>query len=117
MGLISIGQTCDFIPNNILNYRVFRKTESHENTIIYGKSVLLNKLSDNCKEKYRNNVNRNIYRWPIMADILPYYSHGRWDFTDLGGDVTRNINWIEERKAPRCQPGIKRYPFCTVGIV
>lgn len=62
-------------------------------------------------------MNRNIYRWPIMADILPYYSHGRWDFTDIGGGLTRNINWIEKEKCSPADTGDKKYPFCVGGIV
>jgi len=74
-----------FEPNIILNDRGFRQSEGHIIINIDGKSVLLNELSHNCNKKYINNSNRNIFKWPIFADILPYLSGGIWDFHSSGG--------------------------------
>lgn len=85
MGLIFMGQTCDFMLNNILNYRVFRQTEGHENDNNNGKTLLLTKLSKNINNKYTNNQNCKVFKYPIFGGPIFGYSNGRWFFDEIGG--------------------------------
>ncbi len=72
-----------FEPNTIRNLVDIRQTERH--TIINndGKSILMSQIVKNNCDKYPNNMNCNVFKFPILPDIIPYRSKNGWDFTSL----------------------------------
>ena len=82
--------TCYFIPHYISNYVDIRNPEGHTIINYDGKSVLMGNIVTNNTVKPPNNDDCNIFRWPILADILPFRSKKEWDFVSpvyIGDDI------------------------------
>lgn len=82
--------TCHFIPDYIRNYVDIRNTESH--TIIKndGKTVQMTEIVTNNDVKTSKNTDCNVFKWPILPDLMPFRSKKGWDFVSpvyIGDDI------------------------------
>lgn len=83
-----------FQPDNIKNVVDIRESESHGIIKNHGKTVLMSNLSHNCKDKYPNNANCNVFKYPILPDIIPFRSKNGWNLQNsdyIGDDIQCGI--------------------------
>lgn len=83
--------TPHFIPDYIRNLVVIRESESHTILMYNGKSLQKSEIVRNNGDKYPNNLNCNVYKWPILPLVMPYRRGKTWDLqSENYGGIEKN---------------------------